>query len=118
MNSDAMRRQQELVNKVTGIFRDRQITFHDCFDKIYDSNAPKNVIGRKLFKESIMKLNLPLTVQDYRVMSRIADPKQTGKIDLTNFIQKFETLDLKKMRLNKVLDAVATVFFVKNFNMK
>lgn len=51
-------------------------------------------------------------------MNRIADPKQTGKIDLNNFIQKFETLDLKKMRLNKVLDTISAVFFVTNFNLK
>jgi Ca2+-binding EF-hand superfamily protein len=44
-------------------------------------------------------------------MSRIADPKQTGKIDLTKFILRFETLD-------KVLDKVATAFFVSNFSMK
>ena len=51
-------------------------------------------------------------------MSRIADPKQTGRIDLTKFIERFETVDLRKMRLNKVLDIVATSFFVSNFSMK
>jgi Ca2+-binding EF-hand superfamily protein len=85
---------------------------------MYDSNALKNVIGKKQFKENVMKLNLPLTVQDHRVMSRIADPKQTGRIDLTKFIERFETVDLRKMRLNKVLDIVATSFFVSNFSMK
>lgn len=76
------------------------------------------MIGKKQFKENVMKLNLPLTVQDHRVMSRIADPKQTGRIDLTKFIERFETVDLRKMRLNKVLDIVATSFFVSNFSMK
>jgi len=85
---------------------------------MYDSNALKNVIRKKQFKENVMKLNLPLTVQDHRVMSRIADPKQTGRIDLTKFIERFETVDLRKMRLNKVLDIVATSFFVSNFSMK
>lgn len=51
-------------------------------------------------------------------MNRISDPKQTGKIDLAKFILRFETADLRKMRLNKVLDKVATAFFVSNFSMK
>jgi len=76
------------------------------------------LIGKKQFKENVLKLNLPLTVHDHRVMSRIADPKQTGRIDLTKFIERFETVDLRKMRLNKVLDIVATSFFVSNFSMK
>lgn len=37
---------------------------------------------------------------------------------MTKFILRFETLDLRKMRLNKVLDKVATSFYVTGFSLK
>ena len=51
-------------------------------------------------------------------MLRIADPKSLGKVDLHAFCKRFENVELRQMRLNKVLDQVATSFFINNFDMK
>ena len=72
----------------------------------------------KQFKECVMRLNLPLTVQDMRNMRRIADPQGLGKVDLNKFCPQFETLDLRQTRLNMVLDKIATAFYLSNFNLK
>jgi len=66
----------------------------------------------KLFKELINKLNLPLTVQDQRIIRRIADPNGIGKVDLKNFCNRFETYDLRMIRLNQTLDKIATAFYI------
>lgn len=66
----------------------------------------------------IKSLNLPLTVQDHRILRRIADPKAKGKVKLSDIFDRFDTPVLRKMRLNKVLDQVATAFFIQNFNLK
>lgn len=57
-------------------------------------------------------------MQDQRILRRIADPKGLGKVNLQKFCPKFETHDLRTMRLNKTLDKVATAFFIQNFNLK
>jgi len=51
-------------------------------------------------------------------LRRIADPKSIGKVDLRKFCPRFETLDLRNLRLNRTLDKVATAFFTQNFNLK
>ena len=51
-------------------------------------------------------------------MRRIADPQSIGKVDLHAFCKRFETIELRQQRLNKVLDQVATAFFINNFDMK
>jgi len=58
------------------------------------------LIPIKLFKEFVNKLNLPLTVQDLRIMRRMADPLGIGKVELKLFCHKFDTQDLKTIRLN------------------
>ena len=61
-NPDAIKRQSFLINKITQIFREREVTFFDAFVTCYDPMQPNNKIPIKLFKELIAKLNLPLTV--------------------------------------------------------
>jgi Ca2+-binding EF-hand superfamily protein len=41
-----------------------------------------------------------------------------GHVDLKKFCPLFESVELKKMRLNKVLDSIATQFYIKNFNLR
>ena len=79
-----------------------------------------------------MKLNLPLTVQDHRILRRIAQggnqtsiDKKTGKakkhigtVDLRYFCPRFESVNLRKMRLHKTLDKLATAFYLQNLNLK
>jgi hypothetical protein len=62
--------------------------------------ADKNFIPIKLFKELVNQLNLPLTVQDQRILRRIADPTGVGRVELRLFCSKFESKDLRKIRLN------------------
>ena len=64
INADALKRQSFLINKITQIFREREVTFFDAFVSCYDPMLPSNKIPIKLFKELVAKLNLPLTVQD------------------------------------------------------
>lgn len=63
-NSDFLKRESQLIGKVTQLFREREVSFYDAFQQYYDPLAEKNIIPIKLFKELINKLNLPLTVQD------------------------------------------------------
>jgi hypothetical protein len=64
-----------LVDKIQAIFRQREYTFYDAFKEVYDPIAKRNLISMKVFKEKVRKLNLPLTVQDHRILRRIAqDP--------------------------------------------
>ena len=110
-------RQNELINKMTALFRERDIIMHDVSVDIYDPLSPNNVITIKQFKECITKLNLTLTVQDHRVLRRVADPKSIGKVDLSKLIPMFETTDLRKMRLSKILDKIAAAFYLSGFKM-
>ena len=48
----------------------------------------------------------------------MADPTAIGQVDLNNICDRFDNTVLRKMRLNKVLDQVATAFFIQNFNLK
>lgn len=112
-------REQQLVTKIIDIFHEREITFFDCFQANYDPlNPAKNVVTITNFKKSIKSLNLPLTVQEHRILRRIADFEQTGKVDLNRFCMRFETEDLRIKRLNNIIERVATAFFVQNFNLR
>jgi hypothetical protein len=51
-----------LIEKIISIFLQREVTFYDAFKEVYDPLAKDNRIPIKLFKEKVMKLNLPLTV--------------------------------------------------------
>ena len=62
VNPDAIKRQSFLINKITQIFREREVTFFDAFVSCYDPMLQNNKIPIKLFKELVAKLNLPLTV--------------------------------------------------------
>lgn len=76
-------REEQLVSKIIEIFVEREITFYDCFQAYYDPlNPAMNSITISQFKKSIRSLNLPLTVQEHRILRRIADPQQIGKVDL------------------------------------
>ena len=101
------KREAQLINKITTIFRQREISFFDCLGELYDPLAAKNVVALRDFKQAVRALNLPLTVQDQRILRRVADPRRIGKVDLHEFCSRFETLDLRTMRLNKTLDKVA-----------
>lgn len=59
-----------------------------------------------------------MTVQDLRILRRIADPQGIGKVELKQFCARFETQDLRTIRLNQTLDKVATAFYLQNFNLK
>lgn len=64
----------------------------------------ENIISISKFKELIKTLNLPLTVQDHRILRRMADPKAIGQVNINGICERFDTIDLRKLRLNKVLD--------------
>jgi hypothetical protein len=51
-------------------------------------------------------------------LRRIADPNGIGKVELKNFCSRFETQDLRMIRLNQTLDKIATSFYIQNFNLK
>ena len=57
-------------------------------------------------------------MQDHRLLRRIADPQAIGKVDVKKFCQNFETADLRHRRLSKILNKVASAFFLKGFNMR
>jgi len=42
----------------------------------------------------------------------MADPQAIGKVNINTICERFDTVDLRKLRLNKVLDRVATAFFI------
>ena len=89
-------REQQLVNLVTNIFRTREVSFYDAFKEVYDSLNPNNFISISAFKGYVNTLNLPLNVQDQRIMRRIADPTGLGRVDLHAFCRRFETVDLRQ----------------------
>jgi hypothetical protein len=102
----------DLKQKIINIFVERDVTFFDCFQNAYDPLAKSSsVITVAEFKKRIRQLNLPLTVQEHRLLRRLADPKQNGKVEIKSFCQRFETEDLRKKRLKRILDRVATAFF-------
>lgn len=104
---------------MTSLFLERDISFYDCFQSLYDPLNPKaSIISVSDFKKRIRQLNLPLSVQDHRVLRRIADPKQVGKVDIKTFCSHFETPSLRQRRLHSILDKVATAFFLQGFNMR
>jgi hypothetical protein len=70
------------------------------------------------FKKRIRQLNLPLSVQEHRLLRRFADPQSIGKVDIKKFCFNFETAELRKRRLQKILDRIATGFFLQGFNMR
>jgi len=112
-------RMQALKGRVVGLFQERDVTFFDCFQSLYDPLNPKaSIISVSDFKKRIRQLNLPLSVQDHRLLRRIADPQQLGKVDIKKFCSFFETADLRQRRLHKILDKVATAFFLQGFNMR
>jgi hypothetical protein len=111
-NPEQLKRENQLITKIANIFRQRECSFYDAFQDHYDSLSDKNVLSIKVFKAMVNTLNLPLTVQDHRILRRIADPQGLGKVDLTRFCGKFETMDLRQARLNKTLDRVATAFYI------
>lgn len=51
-------------------------------------------------------------------MRRVADPLQHGKVEIRPFCLFFETPELRQRRLHKILDKVATAFFLQGFNMR
>ena len=59
-----LQREQQLITKVTSIFRTREISFYDAFKDVYDALQDENKISISQFKKSVNTLNLPLNVQD------------------------------------------------------
>jgi len=47
MNAETFKRQSFLISKITQIFREREITFYDCFETIYDPLKAQNNIPIK-----------------------------------------------------------------------
>jgi hypothetical protein len=126
------RRENQLIEKITSIFRQRECTFFDAFKEVYDPLKSENRVSMKVFKEKVQKLHLPLTVQDQRILRRIAQgqgqPRKgkdrlkqkkelIGTVDLKKFCPRFETRALRDMRLNKTLDRLATAFYLQNLNL-
>lgn len=112
-------RMQALKGRVVGLFQERDVTFFDCFQSLYDPLNPKaSIISVGDFKKRIRQLNLPLSVQEHRLLRRVADPAQLGKVDIKKFCGFFETAELRQRRLHKILDKVATAFFLQGFNMR
>ena len=69
-------RMQNLKLRIISIFKERDITFFDCFQGVYDPlNDNQSIISITEFKKRIRQLNLPLSVQDHRLLRRIADPQ-------------------------------------------
>ena len=112
-----------LIEKIISIFLQREVTFYDAFKEVYDPLARDNKIPIKLFKEKVMKLNLPLTEKDHRILRRIAqgakDPnakpnskKNIGTADLKAFCPRFESVPLRKMLYHKTLDKLACAFYL------
>jgi hypothetical protein len=67
---------QALKGTIVAIFQERDISFYDCFQSLYDPLNPKaSIISISEFKKRARQLNLPLSVQDHRLLRRIADPK-------------------------------------------
>ena len=112
-------RQQALKRTIVALFQERDVSFFDCFQGLYDPlNPGASFITVGEFKKRIRQLNLPLSVQEHRILRRIADPLQHGKVEIRPFCLFFETPELRQRRLHKVLDKVATAFFLQGFNMR
>jgi hypothetical protein len=112
-------RQQALKRTVVALFQERDVSFFDCFQGLYDPlNPAASFITVGEFKKRIRQLNLPLSVQEQRILRRIADPLQHGKVEIRRFCLEFETRELRQRRLHKILDKVATAFFLQGFNMR
>jgi hypothetical protein len=75
-------------------------------------NPSKNLITIMNFKKAIKSLNLPLTVQELRILRQIADPQKLGKVDIHRFCMRFETEDLRVKRLSSIIERVAVAFYV------
>ena len=112
-------RMQALKRKIVSLFQERDVSFFDCFKSLYDPLNPKaSIISVSEFKKRIRQLNLPLSVQDHRLLRRVADPGQIGKVEIKAFCSFFETPELRLRRLHKILDKVATAFYLQGFNMR
>ena len=119
LGSGQQDRKRDLKRRVVALFQERDVTFFDCFHNLYDPlNEKASIISISEFKKRIRQLNLPLSVHDHRVLRRIADPGQIGKVEIKKFCGEFETPDLRRRRLHKILDKVATAFFLQGFNMR
>ena len=44
--------------------------------------------------------------------------KTIGTVDLKAFCPRFESVNLRKMRLHKTLDKLASAFYLQNLNLK
>ena len=64
LGPEAVKRHEQLIQKVVTLFREREVSFFDAFQSVYDPLQEKNIIPIKQFKDLVNKLNLPLTVQD------------------------------------------------------
>ena len=74
-DSAQSQRMQALKGRIVGLFQERDVTFFDCFHNLYDPLNPKaSIISIGDFKKRIRQLNLPLSVQEHRLLRRIADP--------------------------------------------
>lgn len=51
-------REQALIDKVSRVFREREVSFYDAFQQYYDPLAETNIISIRQFKELVRKLNL------------------------------------------------------------
>lgn len=110
---------RSLKDKIVSLFNERDVSFYDAFQSVYDPlNAKASIITIADFKKRIRQLNLPLTVQEHRILRRIADPKQVGKVHIGAFCNFFETPEIRMHRLQNILDRVATAFYLQGFNMR
>ena len=108
-----------MIEKLTAIFEEWNISFYECFQHLFTTiNKKSDFVTLKEFWECIKSLNLPISVQEERILMNVADPNNTGKYDAVTFCKMFESKKLRVIRLKDLLKWVSVMFYLHNFNLQ
>ena len=110
------KKSEEIVtNKMKEYIKEWGINLYECF---YIEGMPDSNITNKELLVGIRMLNLPFTIQEKRTLLKMADPMKTGRINIPLFCGKFETEEIRRMRLDGILEKVAIAIFISGISIK
>ena len=90
-----------IISKVKGMLLDRGVTMWESIISSSSESIEGSKISKNNFLRMLRMIDLDLTVKEKVLMLKVLDPKDTGKIELTNILEKFESGSVKDQSLKQ-----------------
>eukprot|EP01022_Parablepharisma_sp_SALTPOND_P032418 TRINITY_DN843_c0_g1_i2.p1 TRINITY_DN843_c0_g1~~TRINITY_DN843_c0_g1_i2.p1 ORF type:complete len:1902 (-),score=265.49 TRINITY_DN843_c0_g1_i2:41258-46963(-) len=113
-------KEEELIKKVTGHFIKTGLGFHDYFEAEYGGKVPtlgNYYITKSDIINAIKVLQIPLSLQEQRLVIQLSNIDTESKIKVTDFCKQFDSPELGEKRKTRGLRKVAEAVLLKGISL-